>query len=429
MKAHLTVRSGSEAGRRYVLRAGQRFVIGRGRDVTIRVDDGVVSRRHAELFLEASGLSITDLGSRNGTFLDGKRLQANEPVFACPEDVLQLGDQLFEIKLVGLDNKTRNELEKTARFLRPNLPPAEFEVLGEIGRGATGVVYAARQKLLLRNVAVKLPRADVEDQELARVRLVREGQLASRVRSPYVVELHDVRLVGKHVYLIMELVNGISGKDRVFSGPLPIEEALRIGEHTANALAAAHQVGVVHRDVKPSNILLSPEGIAKLSDFGIAKGIGEGDRDEEALTPSNEGLGTMAFVSPEQATSARDVGPASDLYGLGATLFNLISGEPLHLARTADDLVAFFAGPVPSLSERAPSCPPPVAELVESLLAFDPHKRPRDADLVALQLEHLRRQAYGSSRHRHKQRLSQTEEYSIDETEGGLGPPPTWGGS
>ncbi|MBL4845747.1 MAG: protein kinase [Planctomycetes bacterium] len=411
MQIEVTVRQGREFGRRYVIRIGQRFVLGRGRDVTVRVQDEKVSRRHVALELSPEGLMVTDLGSRNGSFLDGRQLKPNEAKLAHADDVLQIGDHVFQLSLTGVDDRTRRERARTRRLDEPLLPRDEFEILGEIGRGATGRVYAAHQKLLGRNVAIKVLRQDADPDEESRARFMREGRVCVKIDSPYVVDVHDVRLADGRIFLIMELVNGLSVKDRLFGGPLTIPESIQIGEEVALGLAAAHAAGIVHRDIKPANILLTPEGRAKVGDFGIAKemdGI-------ESLTATGEGLGTLAYVSPEQATEAKEVSFKTDIYSLGATIYHMIAGRPPFLPTSAKVLLEILDVPAPSILVHRPECPPEIAAVIDGMLVKDPTKRaPESASEVASLLRALRKEHYPNH--------EQTPEWSIADSGEGIRP-------
>ncbi len=397
MHAELTVEVGREVGRVFVVRLGQTFVIGRGADVAITIDDDRVSRRHASVELRPEGLFVTDLGSRNGSFMLGRQLQPDEPVLSAPGDVLELGGHRLRLDIQGLDEKSRRERQRTQRLDEPLLPRVEFELLGEIGRGATGRVYAARQKLLDRTVAVKVLRSDLDDDQEGQRRFLREARVCVKIDSPFVVQVHDVRICFGRVYLIMELINGPSAKDRLAGGPLPPAEVVRIGLDVAQALLAAHRAGVVHRDIKPANILLTPSGPAKLSDFGIAKELDA----VESLTASGEGLGTLAYVSPEQATEAKSVTPATDVYGLGATLYHLVAGRPPFLPTSAKVLLQIIDQPAPPVATYRPDCPTDLAALIHAMLEKQPERRPPMAAvserLLAMRLRYVERTGGGAT--------------------------------
>jgi serine/threonine protein kinase len=153
----------------------------------------------------------------------------------------------------------------------------------------------------------------------------------------------------------------------------------------ARGLHAAHLVGVVHRDIKPANILIGAEGSAKVGDFGIAKELDS----MESLTSTGEGLGTLAYVSPEQAQEAKSVTPKTDLYSLGATLYHLIGGRPPFIPKSAKVLLAILDQAPPSLHTLRPELPPGVVYLVHHMLEKDAENRPASALVVAEELRRL----------------------------------------
>lgn len=394
-KACLTVQKGNEQGRQYIIRAGQEFVIGRSLGCSISLNDGLVSRRHCTLELSNNGLLVTDLGSRNGTILDGKKLVAGEGEVTAPKDVLQVGGHIFSVEITGLSQLNHESIAKTRRFAKRFVPPEEFELLGEIGRGATGIVYGARQLNLRRNVALKVPRTDVEDYTDSYTRFIREGQLCSKISSPHVVTVHDMRLSNKRVFIVMELINGGSVSDRIgnvrLTGKnLPLEEVARIGEHVALGLHAIHRHKIIHRDLKPSNILLSPDGNAKLADFGIAKFIGEDEGDFAPMTGSDEGVGTIGYLSPEAVGASETVTPLSDIYSLGATLYHMLTNKILFMDTNFERALMRILEETPiPIRKLRPDCPSALASLVEKMLEKDPTKRPQDALNVAIQLNSI----------------------------------------
>jgi serine/threonine-protein kinase len=386
----LVVESGPQAGERFVIRLAQRFLIGRGQGVSIQLENDLISRRHAELDLRPDGwLYIRDLGSRNGTFYRGERLRPHTEVRLSPGDRLELGgDCVVRVEIFGLGgDPSRTSIPEELELL----PPEEFEILGEIGEGATGKVYAAKQKLLDRTVAVKVFYDGSDLGVGERERFMREGRTAIRIRSPYVVEIFDVRLYRGRVCLIMELVNGPSLFDRLEGGsPILIPEALALCEDVARALDEAHAVGVIHRDVKPGNVLLTPEGTAKLGDFGLAKDT----QSQQHLTDSNLGMGSLPYVSPEQAAGANRVDERSDIYSLGATLFHLIGGRPPFVGSKAKILLSIVEENPPALDTLHGACPEDVVRFVHAALEKDPEARPPNAKSVVRQLRELRELHY-----------------------------------
>src|ERR1700749_1863098 len=191
-----------------------------------------------------------------------------------------------------------------------------YRLLAVIGRGGMGAVWQARDELLNRDVAGKEivgpVQLDAEEREMARRRAVREAQLAARVPHPNVVSVYDIVQEGDRPAIVMELVPFRSLRDAVAEdGPMTPAEAARVGLSVLAALRAVHEVGVVHRDVKPANILLGPHGRVVLADFGIAKAA-----DSPALTISGVLLGSPSYLAPERARGGR-AGAAADMWALG----------------------------------------------------------------------------------------------------------------
>ncbi len=385
MRAILTLEHRGAAPQSHVIRQGEVFTLGRGRDVTIRIEDERISRQHVKIGLTPAGIEVFELGSRNGVRVNGRVLDKNERVLAGRFAVVELGDAraTIEVEAAGEEGPTTRRLAKAL----PDLD-MDFEVLGEIGHGATGKVYVAKQRNVGRTVAVKCLKPQFVPVASARERFLREGKLAARIHSPHVVEVYDVRVFEERAYIIMQLVQGPSAKDRLVQGPLPMADALSIGEDIANALAAAADSKVVHRDVKPGNILIDADGVAKLADFGIAKDL-NGSR-IQTLTAAGDGLGTLAYVSPEQAQDAKTVDYRTDIYGLGATIFHLLAGRPPFVPTSARVLLDIIEKPAPPLTAFRPDAPEDLEHLLDRMLAKEPEKRPQTAREVAKAIRELR---------------------------------------
>jgi serine/threonine protein kinase len=394
MQVHLTVIAGNEQGRDFVLKPGQAFLMGRGSDVTIRLRDRKVSRHHAEIELRGSKVLLTDLGSANGTYVDGQMLQPREPWRLERKQTLRLGGHQLRVDWRSIDDDllaaTRQHRHLDAQLFSSD----EFELLDELGKGGMGRVWAARDRLMDREVAIKIlhPALRLDPEELER--FLREARFCCQVKSSYVVEVHGVRMSQGRPFIVMELVQGPSVKDRVDAGPLPILDVLRIGEDVARALEAAAQAGIVHRDIKPANILLSPCGVAKLTDFGIAK-----HREAQPLTETGTGLGSVTYMPPEQAHNAREADARADVYGLGATLYHLVAGEPpfpradrMNLLRVLEMVTSAPPPPI----ERD-DCPRDLKHLVMRMLSKDPAERPESAADVFQALSLIRQREFPES--------------------------------
>ena len=239
-----------------------------------------------------------------------------------------------------------------------------------IGRGGMGAVWQARDELLNRDVAIKEivwpAQLDPADRETARRRAVREAQLAARLSHPNVVRVYDILEEDDRPCIVMELVPFRSLRDAVAEdGPMSPAEAARVGLSVLAALRAVHGAGVVHRDVKPANILLGPQGRVVLADFGIAKAA-----DSPALTASGVLLGSPSYLAPERARGGR-AGAAADLWALGASLYAAVEGRPPF---ERDSMIASLTAVVAEEPEPAPRAGP-LWPVIEGLLRKDPAAR------------------------------------------------------
>ncbi|MFG2333322.1 protein kinase [Streptomyces sp. NPDC048604] len=251
-----------------------------------------------------------------------------------------------------------------------------YRVTSVIGRGGMGVVARAVDTMLNREVAVKVLRAftDASAAELAdlRTRMQREAQAAARVRHSGVVTVHDVTEEQGLPVIVMELVEGASLDDVLTErGPLEPREAAAIGAALMDALDAAHRVGVLHRDVKPANVLLEHGGRVVLTDFGIATMEASGDEAMAKLTRSGDIIGSLDFLAPERA-QGREPGPASDIWSLGMTLYAAVEGtSPFRRTSAWSTLSAIVTEPLPEPRRAGPLLP-----VLQALMAKEPERRP-----------------------------------------------------
>jgi serine/threonine protein kinase len=282
----------------------------------------------------------------------------------------------------------------------------DYDVQAVLGRGGIGIVYRATDRALARDVAIKVLRADLADDESLRERFVREARAAAALRHDHVVAVYGVNQHGDQLYLVMEYVPGGSLADRVLrKGPLPWIEVVRLGLEMASSLAAAHARGIIHRDVKPGNVLWDAEAARyKLTDFGLAKAI-----DDTSLTQSGTLVGTPEYVSPEQAEGAA-VDARSDLFSLGATLYAAATGQsPFCADSTMGALHRVRTHAPPNLQLARPDCPAELASLVARLLAKDPKNRIATATAVVEELRAIESGLAGASPGPTKQRGETTK--------------------
>jgi eukaryotic-like serine/threonine-protein kinase len=266
--------------------------------------------------------------------------------------------------------------------LDPSLVAGRFRLGDELGRGGAGIVYRALDALSGQQVALKLlDSGDGIDIE----RMLVEGRLLARVAHPNVVRAvaSGVQESGQP-FLAMEWLEGVDLASYQRGRAVPILTAINLAAQIADALAAIHAQGIVHRDVKPANVRIVDDftqPIAKLLDFGVATGPGEIDYAGDSL------IGTPAYMSPEQARREGRIDRRADLYSLGATLFELIAGRTPHIGATPIAVLAKVASEVaPRLSQFYPDAPPKLEQLLADLLALDSEARPYDATEVAMRL-------------------------------------------
>ena len=265
------------------------------------------------------------------------------------------------------------------RAVRRGLPTIPgYEILGELGRGGMGVVYLARQVRLDRKCALKMILAADFAGPIAVARFLAEASAVARVRHPGIVGVYHIADHEGYPFLELEYVEGGSLADRLDGTPMNPDEAAHLVERVARAMAEAHRLGVVHRDLKPANILLATGGAPKVADFGLAKTVDHAS----GITRTESILGSPSYMSPEQAEGkTRDVGPAADVYALGAILYELLTGRPPFRAATLTETLeqVRLAEPVPP-TRLVPGVPRDLETITLACLRKDPGRRfPTDA--------------------------------------------------
>jgi serine/threonine-protein kinase len=263
-----------------------------------------------------------------------------------------------------------------------------YSLEGEIGRGGMGVVYRARDERLQRRVAIKVLPPELAFSSEIRARFTREAQTAARLSHPHIVPIHDVGEGQGIVYFVMGLIEGESLAARIKRrGRVPAEETRRIIRETADALSAAHAVSVIHRDIKPDNILLEgTRGRVVVTDFGIAKALSA--TSGATLTSAGMAIGTPAYMSPEQAAGEREIDGRSDLYSLGIVAYQMLAGElPFNAPTVAGILMKQITETAPLLHERYPDVPEDLSLAVARCLEKDPENRWPSADALRRSLE------------------------------------------
>jgi serine/threonine-protein kinase len=263
-----------------------------------------------------------------------------------------------------------------------------YTIEGEIGRGGMGVVYRARDERLQRRVAIKVLPPELAFQQDIRERFTREAQTAARLSHPHIVPIHTVGEGLGLVYFVMGYVDGESVAARIRRrGKLPVDEVRRVMAEAADALSAAHAVSIIHRDIKPDNILLEgPRGRVMVTDFGIAKALSSSSG--ATLTGAGVAIGTPAFMSPEQAAGEREIDGRSDIYSLGIVAYQMLTGElPFSAPTVAGILMKQITEVAPDVRSRRADVPEDLALAVARCLEKDPENRWPTADGLRRGLE------------------------------------------
>jgi protein kinase-like protein/FHA domain-containing protein len=395
----LVVTSGSAPGRRLALE--DEFVIGRAvRGEGSLGDDPELSRRHARVARDASGrMTIEDLGSANGTFVNGERVRERHTLKAG--DSIRVGRTTLELTGAGREpaapapappppapappppaaapKGATEERDRGATDLPLDSVFAGCRIEQVISHGDMGVVYQAEELALQRRVALKLILPEHSREERFRERFRRESRVAAAIDHPNVIPILDAGDEEGVLFITMRLVEGtdlralIAGQGRI--DPL---RAARIVRQVGAALDAAHARGLLHRDVKPPNVLLAREDHVYLSDFGLAKRADE----EGGMTRQGSIVARAEYVAPEQVLN-EPVDARADIYALGCMLFEALAGEaPFATWKEGPAQLAHLNAPVPSPLELRPDLPREFDEVVRRAMAKDPNDRyPSAGDL------------------------------------------------
>ena len=331
-------------------------VIGRQDTVDIVIKHQRVSRSHARLIRQGETYTIEDLGSSNGTSVDGRPLGEHEIWQLTHGSVIGLGSSVtLTAQVVPEEALKPSEVVASGSNLRgarsdgtsstvfdpeAGAQPAltggtlrigdqldnTYEIRQEIGQGAFGRVYVAFEAALERMVAVKEVLRDdsvasLDNFQLGRQKFEREAKLLSKFNSPYIVTVYKLIQRADSVYLVLEYAPSGALKGAMTPGaPLPVERSLKLTANICVALVALGQRNIVHRDIKPGNILLANDGVAKLTDFGVAQS-------PDSPKPSKKHPGTKRYMSPEQEMTTELLDQRSDLYTLGLVLYEMLTGK------------------------------------------------------------------------------------------------------
>src|SRR5579875_1136401 len=322
--------------------------------------------------------------------LISRGLLTREEVHSCRADGGEPGAEAFLARLVAAGLLTANQAKRASKELETLLGQQipGYQLLEKLGQGAMGTVYKARQISMNRLVAIKVlhPRLAANPEFLQR--LTREAHLAARLSHNNIIQAIDVGSAGPLHYFVMELVEGKTIREILETGKIYEErEAVEIILQIAQALQHAHRRGLIHRDVKPANIVLTTEGIAKLADLGMAR-----ETDDAVLAQREKGIamGTPYYMAPEQIRGRQNIDGRADLYALGATLYHMVTGKPpFYYPETERVLMAHLEEELTPPDHLNQSLSAGLGEVVEFLMAKDRRRRYQKAEDLIIDLECL----------------------------------------
>ncbi len=396
MKVRIAVVAGPHTGKEFLFDGKDTFLVGRANDCHLQLsyDDPHLSRRHFLLEVNPPRCRVIDLDSRNGTLVNNVRIQTCD---VKDGDEVRIGRTTFRINIdesdvsepITLDLiEAPVSLDSTVDHFSKL---SDYRLLEEIGRGGMGVVYRATAESTGNIVAIKTIKLATGTNQKQVERFLRECRILSQLRHSNIVAFRDAGQTDGMIYLVMDFIDGpdLSVWARTHD-KLDIRTPVRIVCQFLAGLAHAHEMGFVHRDIKPGNVLIAKDGAkrrAVLADFGLAR-VYEASR-ISGLTMQGEIGGTPAFMAPEQVTHYRLVKPAADQYAAAATLYKLLTDKYIHdFPKDIGSQLALLVvrEPVP-IADRRPGIPPGLAAVIHKAMSRDPVDRYPDVKAFRIELK------------------------------------------
>ena len=372
----LVVEKGHDKGKAIPIPDGGTVIIGRDSSTALPLRDTMTSRMHCKIQQqEDGGFYLTDLESMNGTYLNGERVR--ETIKLDHGDLIKIGDTLF----------TFQSDESSATSLAGQRIGG-YRIIERVGRGGMGTVYKAEQVDLQRIVALKvISEEHTKDKDFVDL-FIHEARAAAKLNHPNIVQVYDVKRHNEYYYFSMEFVSGGSVQEILNrQKKISADQSVQMILDAAKGLDYAHKKGIIHRDVKPDNLMVSETGMIKIGDMGLARGL------EEKVGPEEETsvIGTPHYIAPEQVLG-RPADFRSDIYSLGATAYRMLAGITPFSAPSVRDLVnKKVREDAASIVEHSPEVPRVVADVVARMMARDPERRYQTMTDVITDLERYQR--------------------------------------
>jgi eukaryotic-like serine/threonine-protein kinase len=342
---------------------------------------GPVSLQEAEEALQDAVKGGTNVDTLVGKLVVDQGLATSDEVQHCLEKAKALREENNQASLVQLlvDNEyvTKRQIARLRQLIeaeRSGQKIPGYKILGKLGAGAMATVFKAKQLSLDRDVAIKvLPRKFTQNPQFIE-RFYAEGRAAAQLNHPNIVQAYDVGKAGEYHYFVMEYVDGRTVFDDITKHKRYSEaEAIDIVIQTAEALQHAHERGLIHRDVKPKNIMMNREGVAKLADMGLARAISD---KEAAEAEAGKAFGTPYYISPEQIRGEVNIGPPADIYSLGATLYHMVTGNvPFDGKNPSAVMHKHLKAELVAPDHVNPKLSAGISEVIEMMMAKDPRRR------------------------------------------------------
>ncbi|MFQ5653303.1 MAG: protein kinase [Planctomycetota bacterium] len=365
------IENGPDRGKSFIIRQEGPFFAGRDAAAQVPIRDEMASRRHFQIDVRDGTFQIRDLDSKNYTYLNGARIRKVEPLAA--NDRIQVGSTI----LTFLDDQQHPLIGQEI---------AGYRILDLIGRGGMGTVYRALKISLDRVVALKILAPHLVKNTSFINLFIQEARAAGALSHPNIVQVYDVGVEEEVYYFSMEYIPGGSVEDILNrDGAIGLPRALEVVRDSARGLEYAEQKGIIHRDIKPGNLMVGQGGIVKIGDLGIAKST----QGAAQISQTDGVSGSPHYIAPEQA-QGEDIDHRVDLYSLGVSFYQMLCGRtPFSGSSPREVILHHIKSSPPALAERAPSTPVEVVWLVERLMEKKPTERIPSASALLRELEPL----------------------------------------
>lgn len=363
----LLVEKGPDRGRSVTVVMGQQVVAGRDKAADLQLSDQMCSRRHFLVASKGSVFGLKDLGSANGTLVNGRKSEAAHRL--TYGDSIQIGETLITWMPDDQDSKQGGLIGQQI---------GGYRIEERLGRGAMGTVYKATQLSLGRTVALKVLAPDLVKDEKFCDMFVKEARAAGSLNHPNIIQVYDVGDEKGQYYFSMEYASkGSVLEEMSKSKTLPLSRAVTIIRQACAALDYAERKGLVHRDVKPDNLMVTEDDTVKLGDLGLAMSTVELQAEQDGV------FGTPHYIAPEQAMG-KPIDHRADIYALGATFYRIVTGSTMFSGATVKEILKKqVREPHRPVIELVPDCPPAISTVIDRMLAKNPAERYQHASEIA----------------------------------------------